>query len=112
MDSGWAALLGSVVGGIGTFGATWLNAYLNRKKPDPSEEAAKALLRAMLNRPKWKWANIRTLANVVGTDEQTVRRLLLLIGARGSMKDGAVWGLTSINPIEKAATPDDDPAAD
>jgi len=111
MDSGWAALLGSVVGGIGTFGATWLNAHLSRQKPDPSEEAAKALLLAMLNRPNWHWANIHTLANVVGTDEQTVRRLLLQIGARGSMKDGAVWGLTSLNPIEGAATPEDDPEA-
>ncbi len=109
MDSGWAAILGSIVGGLGTFAATWLSAYLNRKQPDPSEEAAKKLLLTMLDRETWGWASIDTLANVVGTDHAHVRKLLLEIGARGSMRDGNTWGLISRNPIGDAKVPDDDP---
>jgi hypothetical protein len=101
MDSGWAAVLGSAVGGMGTFAATWLNAHLSRKKPDPAEEAAKRLLKELLEQPFWDWRHIRTLANVVGTDEPTVRRLLLEIGARGSTQSGEMWGLVSRNPMKK-----------
>jgi hypothetical protein len=100
MDSGWAAVIGSAVGGLGTFAATWLSARLNRKEPNPSEEAAKALLRKLLETPGYHWRRIDTLANVVGTDEVTVRRLLLEIGARGSMRNGQYWGMTSRNPLE------------
>jgi hypothetical protein len=107
MDSGVAALVGSIggaiVGTLGTLGTTWLSAHLNKKKPDAAEEAAKVLLRTLLNRPKWKWARIETLSNAVGSDEVTVRRLLLEIGARGSLIDGHVWGLLSRNPISDQA---------
>jgi hypothetical protein len=99
MDSGLAAVIGSVVGGAGTFAATWLNAHLTRKRPDPSEVAAKTLLRTLLLDGRFRWRKLPTLANVVGTDEQTVRRLLLEIGARGSTKDGQLWGLLSRNPL-------------
>lgn len=109
MDSGWAAVLGSMVGGIGTFAATWLNAHLSRKRPDPTDEAAKKLLLSMLDRENWRWAGIDTLANVVGADHARVRELLLQIGARGSMRDGNVWGLISRNPISDAGIPQDDP---
>ena len=101
MDSGWAALVGSIVGGAASFGGTWLNAYLNRKKPDRSEEAAKQILKDLLDDPLSNWWHISTLANVAGTDEVTVRRLLLEIGARGSAHGGGLWGLVSRNPIKK-----------
>jgi hypothetical protein len=52
-----------------------------------------------------------TLANVVGTDEPTVRRFLLEVGARGSAKDGAFWGLVSRNPL-RSADGDYDPEPD
>lgn len=99
MDSGLAALLGSVVGGIGTFGATWLNVHVNRKRPDPAEEATKQLLRELLDHPDHDWRHMHTLANVVGLDQSTVRRLLLQIGARGSTRDGNLWGLVSRHPL-------------
>jgi len=109
MDSGWAAVIGSLVGGLGTFCATWLNAELTRRKRDPAEEAAKELLRSLLNRPRWNWASIKTLGNVVGADEVIVRRLLLEIGARGSMQDSSLWGLVARNPIDGIANRHDDP---
>ena len=100
MDSGWAALLGSVVGGVGTFGATWLNAYLNRKRPDLGREAAKALLRKMLEAERFRWRYLGTLANVVGLSPGETRMLLLEIGARGSERNSEVWGLLSRNPFD------------
>jgi len=63
----------------------------------------------MLDREKWQWASIDTLANVIGTDHARVRKLLLEIGARGSMRDGNAWGLISRNPIKDAEIPEDDP---
>ena len=98
-----------MVGGIGTFAATWLSAHLNRKQPDPTDEAAKKLLLSMLDRESWQWAGIDTLANVVGADHARVRELLLQIGARGSMRDGNIWGLISRNPISDTEIPEDDP---
>jgi hypothetical protein len=78
MDSGWSAVAGSLVGSIGTLGTTWLGAYLKRKRPSTSEKAAKELLRRALEERWFKWRSIRELANLVGVDEPTVRRLLLV----------------------------------
>lgn len=102
MDNGWAVILGGAVGVIGTWGTTWLNHYYERSQKNESEESAKALLKELLEVPEYKWRKIDTLANVVGTNQATVRRLLLEIGGRGSVKNGSLWGLISRNPIKKA----------
>jgi hypothetical protein len=111
MDSGLAAIIGSIggaiVGTLGTLSTTWLSSHLGRKKPDAAEEAAKALLRQMLEDPIFSWRHMVTLANVVGTDQKTVRRLLLEIGARGSTKDGDLWGLVSKHPLNDMENDDD-----
>jgi hypothetical protein len=108
MDSGWAGVIGAAVGVLGTLGTTWLNHHYAQTKKNHAEEAAKNLLRALLN-GKWNWRSMRVMANVVGTDEETVRRLLLEIGARGSMRDPVLWGLVSRNPIGEDDLPRDDP---
>jgi hypothetical protein len=108
MDSGWAVIIGGTVGVFGTWGTTWLNHYFAQSKKNKSEESAKKLLLSLLN-GKWRWRNIQVMANVVGTDEETVRRLLLEIGARGSMREPRLWGLVSRNPIGEADLPADDP---
>lgn len=99
MDSGWAVVLGGMVGVIGTWGTTWLNHRYAQAQKNEQEEAAKALLKELLETPEYHWRRIDTLANVVGVNEPTVRRLLLEIGARGSMRNGKYWGLVSRNPI-------------
>lgn len=110
MDSGLAAVFGAAIGVFGTLGTTWLNHHFAQEKPNPAEKAAKELLENLLNRPKWRWRRLDTLANVVGTDEATVRRLLLEIGARGSMTDGRLWGLVSRNPVaDQSGGPAHDP---
>jgi hypothetical protein len=109
MDAGLAALIAAAIATLGTLAGTWLNDYLARLRKDPSEQAAKTLLLTLLNQ-KWRWRTIDTLANVVGTDEATVRRLLLEIGARGSMRDGRLWGLTTRNPIANRDLLAEDPS--
>jgi hypothetical protein len=99
MDSGWAAIFGSIVGGIGTFGATWLNVHLNRSRADQADESAKGLLTEMLAAQEYKWRSIRSLSNVIGLSEELTRKLLLEIGARGSEKNPELWGLISRNPL-------------
>lgn len=99
MDNGWAVIAGSAIGIIGTLGATSLNAYLNRKKPDPAEVLAKKLLKDMLEAEKYKWRTIRTLSNVIGLNEESTRKLLLEIGARGSERNPELWGLISRNSL-------------
>ena len=112
MDTGLAALIGSVVGTLGALSTTWLGAYLSKKKPDRAEQAAKHLLEVMLNRPPWRWSRLDTLSKVIGSDEATTRRLLLEIGARGSMRDGRAWGLISRNPIKPNSMPELEPGED
>jgi hypothetical protein len=102
MDSGWAAVIGSIVGGVGSFAATWLSAHLNRKRPDPADEAAKTLLRKMLGSEKYPWRKLQSLSNVIGADEATTRRLLLEVGARGDVGQGAVWALVSRRPVDES----------
>lgn len=112
MDNGLAVILGGAIGVIGSWGTTGINVYFSRKKPDPAEAAAKVLLKDLLEMPDWRWRKLATLANVIGADEGTTRRLLIEAGARGSMRNGALWGLTSRNPIQKApGDPLEDPWA-
>ena len=99
MDSGLAALGGSFVGGIMTFAATWLNAHLNRTRPNRADDTAKQLLKWMLEVNELRWRAIHTMANVVGLSEERTRELLLEIGARGSEANPELWGLISRNPL-------------
>jgi hypothetical protein len=48
-----------------------------------------------------KWRSLKSLANVVGLDADTTRRLLLEIGARGSEKSSNVWSLASRSPLRE-----------
>jgi len=99
MDSGWAAIVGSLVGGVTTFSATWLNAHLSRARPNPADEKAKRLLTDMLEVEALHWRTLHTMANVVGLPDARTRELLLEIGARGSEVNPELWGLISRNPL-------------
>jgi len=99
MDNGWAAIIGAGVGVIGTLSTTSLNAYLSRKRPDPADMAAKQLLIDMLSTNEFRWRQIRTLSNVIGLPEESTRKLLLEIGARGSERNPDLWGLVSRHPL-------------
>ena len=51
------------------------------------------------------WRKLSTLSRVIGADDDTTRRLLIQLGARGSEKPRGdceeVWGLISKHTLEK-----------
>ena len=99
-EGGWV-VLGSAIGTIGSILTTWLAAHLSKQKPDPYDGAASALLKSMLE-GEHRWRDIGTLANVIGRlDVTTTKEYLILLGARGSQKDGKMWGLLSRNPLSE-----------
>ena len=103
-EGGWiivGTVIGAAIGSFGSIVATWLQARMNKPEPDPFDAPATQLLKSMLEGP-YKWRDIETLANVVGMDTKTTKEFLVCLGARGSQKDGRMWGLISRNPIETA----------
>ena len=47
------------------------------------------------------WRKLDTLMHVIGANEETTKRLLLDIGARGSEDKQELWGLIKFHPFEK-----------
>lgn len=47
------------------------------------------------------WRRMSTLSRVIGASEQTTKRLLIEVGARGSEKDDALWGLIAHHPFRE-----------
>jgi hypothetical protein len=41
------------------------------------------------------------LSRVVGADEDSTKRLLIDVGARGSEKDDGLWGLIESHPFDQ-----------
>ena len=72
---------------------------LQNRKQNKLDEARKALLKSMLERPEFTWRSLDKLMHVVGADEETIKRLLLELGARASEDGKPLWGLISRNPF-------------
>ena len=90
---------GVIIGSIATLAATWLSHYLQQYTTKKQEKPRKELLLIMLQSPKLPWRKLETLMHVIGTDEETTKRLLLEIGARGSEDGQPLWGLLERNPL-------------
>lgn len=93
MDSGWAVLLGALIGGVmslaGTVLTHWLAGCEARKLDGVRQETLKKRLAAS-NRT---WLPMQSLMDCIGADRETTVRHLLLIGARRSMAENDSWGL-------------------
>lgn len=101
MAEGIWVVIGSLLGLLGSIGTTWLTARLERQSKFPKyDEAVQKLLTEMLN-GEHKWRRLDTLANVTGLSEQDAKDYLIELGARGSTKNGKLWGLTSRNPLTR-----------
>lgn len=102
IDAEWAALgtaVGGAIGASSSIVTTWLNARLTRSDADAKyDAAAKDLLKRKLVTGD-QWQSVKELANIIGLDEKTTKEYLILLGARGSEKDGTRWGLLTRNPI-------------
>ncbi|MBN9051777.1 MAG: hypothetical protein J0H78_20150 [Rhizobiales bacterium] len=92
------AVGGALIGAFGSIATTWLNAHLNKVPPDPYDENATKLLKAMLEQgPRWR--TLITLSNVIGADLEVTKEYLLALGARGSQTNPGLWGLVARNPL-------------
>ena len=98
MDSGLAALLGALIGGVFTLLGSLLNDYLSDRRAEARDRPARELLRQMLS-TNYDWRKLTTMANVIGATHDRTTRLLLEIGARGSESDGESWSLIKRNPL-------------
>ena len=92
MFEGLTGLFGVLIGG----GITY---YLQKTQYDREtrqqrewDEFRRALLKEMLDDPKWQWRSMATMSRVIGTPTAETARLLIGIGARGSTKEDGMWG--------------------
>jgi hypothetical protein len=96
-------LVGVIVGAVITVGGGLLLHWYQDSPRRKLDEGRKKLLKQMLQDSRFKehWRKITTLSRVVGADEETTKRLLIELGARGSEKDDGLWGLLEYHPLDK-----------
>jgi hypothetical protein len=94
-DSAWTVVAAALIGALAGPLSVWISHQLQNRRADQLDSARKKLLEKMLNRSEWKWRNLSTLSHVIGADEETTKRLLLEIDARGSEDGQAKWGLVA-----------------
>ena len=61
----------------------------------------KRLLKHMLSDKNYPWISVERLSAVIGADEEETKRLLIDIGARGSLTQSGDWALLSRKPLPK-----------
>ncbi|HVS83236.1 MAG TPA: hypothetical protein VHE60_16020 [Pyrinomonadaceae bacterium] len=100
-------MMGVIVGATIPALASLLIHCLKQRAKTKADRPRKELLLTMLHDrtpPHTEgWRNFNTLKHVIGADEETARRLLLEIGARGSEDGQDKWGLLKYHPLTKAA---------
>lgn len=92
---------GAVIGSIATVAVQWLSHHLQESAAAKRGKPRKDLLLEMLRSPKYQWRKLETLMHVIGSDEETTKRLLLEVGARASEDGRPLWGLIERNPLPK-----------
>jgi HEAT repeat protein len=104
----WIALLGALVGGLLSIGGNLLLEGFKQRAKKKKDEPRKKILREMLRDERFPegWRKLRTLMHVIGANEETTKRLLIEIGARGSEDGEDLWGLIvwkkGLTPQEQA----------
>ncbi len=92
-------ITGAVIGSVATIAGNVVLYCLKERTAAKREKPRRNLLIAMLKHPDYQWRKLDTLMHVIGTDEQTTKRLLLEIGARASEDGQPLWGLITRNPL-------------
>lgn len=106
-DTGfWVAiigLIGAVIGSVLTLAGNLLVHWFQDRPRRTLDNGRKVLLKTMLedNRFPDRWRHLSTLSRVIGADEETTKRLLIEVGARGSEKDDDLWGLITHHPFSE-----------
>jgi hypothetical protein len=96
---GFAVIAGSVLTLAGQFLHDWLKSRPQRRLDEHRQE----MLKKMLEDERFpnRWRRLTTLARVVGASEETTKKLLIEVGARGSEKDDSLWGLVRHHPFRE-----------
>jgi hypothetical protein len=92
-------IAGAVIAVLGSIVLHWLQDGPRRRL----EGGRKELLLQMLRDGRFqdRWRKLSTLSRVIGADEDSTKRLLIDVGARGSEKDDGLWGLIESHPFEQ-----------
>ncbi len=98
-------LIGVVVGSLLTILGNIVMHCLKQRAEAKRDKPRKDLLRQMLEDQRFadRWRRLETLSHVIGADEDTTKRLLLEIGARGSEDRQELWGLQRYHPFKGPA---------
>ena len=93
MDTGWAVVVGAIVGGAASIAATWLSEYLRARRTDKLDRIRKDVLKRLLSGSIYQWRSLTIPSYAIGDDQETTARLLHEIGARRSLARGRdAWG--------------------
>lgn len=103
----WVAIVGLIGVVIGAAITVVGNIVLHKMQNGPRQKLdhrRKELLKKMLNDSRFPrgWRELSTLSRVIGADDETTKRLLFELGARGSEKDDGMWGLIERHPFNKS----------
>jgi len=95
-------LIGVLLGSAITVGGNILLHWLKERQNKRLEQSRKKLLLEMLRDSRFPrhWRQLSTLSRVIGADEETTKRLLIDVGARGSEKDDGLWGLIEYHSLQ------------
>ena len=99
LDAGWAAVLGTLIGVLGTLATTCLTHNLQNRRASSLAEKRRVVLLRLLNEKQYTWRSIDRLAATIGADENVAAELLIEIGARASLTDKKVWALETRAPF-------------
>lgn len=106
-SSFWVAMVGFIGVLVGAIVTVLGNIALHKIQDGPRQKldnSRKELLKNMLNDARFPqgWRKLSTLSRVIGADDETTKRLLFEIGARGSEKDDDMWGLIDRHPFNNS----------
>lgn len=96
-------LVGVIIGAVITVAGNLLLHWFQDNPRRKLDEGRKELLEQMLRDSRFKehWRKIATLSRVIGADEETTKRLLIEIRARGSERDDGLWSLLYYHPLDE-----------
>ena len=103
----WVAVVGLAGVVIGAVITVIGNFFLHKIQDGPRlklDNSRKELLKKMLRDSRFPkgWRELSTLSRVVGADDNTTKRLLFEVGARGSEMDDGMWGLIERHPFNRS----------
>jgi hypothetical protein len=102
----FAAVIGLIGVGFGSVLTILGNVVvqcLKERSVAKKDRPRKKLLEEMLEDKRYPdhWRKLDTLKHVIGANEETTKRLLLEIGARGSEDQQDLWGLMKYHPLKR-----------